>query len=60
MADNTTVEVTIASAALSTPKGPLKSFFDFFGGKSFRLNKETELDEGKAEVQSQIVTADGR
>jgi phospholipid/cholesterol/gamma-HCH transport system permease protein len=38
MADNTTVKDTTGSIALSPAQGPLKSFFDFFGGKTLRLN----------------------
>jgi len=40
MADNSTVESTSETAALAPKKTPLKSFFDFFGGKALRLNND--------------------
>lgn len=40
MADNSTVEGTSETAALVPKKRPLKSFFDFFGGKALRLNND--------------------
>jgi len=40
MADNSTVEDTAGGAALSSKKGLVRSFFDFFGGKTFRLNND--------------------
>jgi len=40
MAENPTAETTTESAALIPPKRPLKSFFDFFGGKALRLNND--------------------
>jgi len=40
MADNSTVESTTETAALIPKKSPLKSFFDFFGGKALRLNND--------------------
>jgi phospholipid/cholesterol/gamma-HCH transport system permease protein len=38
MADNTTVETTDEGFSMRLRKGPMKSIFDFFGGKTFRLN----------------------
>jgi phospholipid/cholesterol/gamma-HCH transport system permease protein len=40
MADNTTVKDTTELIALGPTKGPLKSIFDFFGGKTLRLNND--------------------
>ena len=40
MADNPNVETTAESAAIKPKKGVLKSFFDFFGGKTLRLNND--------------------
>jgi phospholipid/cholesterol/gamma-HCH transport system permease protein len=40
MANDTTVKDTTELIALSPTKGPLKSFFDFFGGKALRLNND--------------------
>ena len=40
MADNSMVESTSETAALVPKKKPLKSFFDFFGGKALRLNND--------------------
>jgi phospholipid/cholesterol/gamma-HCH transport system permease protein len=40
MADHTTVNDSTDHIALSPTKGPLKSFFDFFGGKTLRLNND--------------------
>jgi phospholipid/cholesterol/gamma-HCH transport system permease protein len=40
MAENSTVESTTESAAVKPSKGFLKSFFDFFGGKTLRLNND--------------------
>lgn len=40
MADDTTVNDTTESIAPGRAKGPLKSFFDFFGGKTLRLNND--------------------
>ena len=38
MANNTTVETTDGSLSPRLRKGPMKSFFDLFGGKTLRLN----------------------
>jgi phospholipid/cholesterol/gamma-HCH transport system permease protein len=40
MADNTMVKNTTEGIALSPTKGLLKSFFDFFGDKTLRLNND--------------------
>jgi len=40
MADDTTVETAKGEIALRPPKRPIKSFFDFFGGKTLRLNND--------------------
>ena len=40
MADNTAVKDTTGRIALSPTKGPMKSFFDFFGGKALSLNND--------------------
>jgi phospholipid/cholesterol/gamma-HCH transport system permease protein len=40
MADNTMVKDTTERIALSPTKGPLKSIFDFLGGKTLRLNND--------------------
>jgi phospholipid/cholesterol/gamma-HCH transport system permease protein len=40
MADNTTVADTTEQISLSPTEGPLKSFFNFFGGKTLRLNND--------------------
>jgi phospholipid/cholesterol/gamma-HCH transport system permease protein len=40
MADNTTVADTTERISLSPKEGPLKSFFNFFGGKTLRLNND--------------------
>jgi phospholipid/cholesterol/gamma-HCH transport system permease protein len=40
MANNTKVKDTTEPIALSLTKGPLKSIFDFFGGKTLRLNND--------------------
>ena len=40
MADNPTVETTTENGALIPRKGALQSFFDFFGGKTLRLNND--------------------
>jgi len=40
MTDNSTVESTTETAALTPKKRPLQSFFDFFGGKALRLNND--------------------
>jgi phospholipid/cholesterol/gamma-HCH transport system permease protein len=40
MADNTMVKDTAGGITLSPTKGPLKSFFDFFGSKTLRLNND--------------------
>ena len=40
MADNTIVKNTTEGIALSPTKGLLKSFFDFFGDKTLRLNND--------------------
>ena len=40
MADNTMVKDTTERAALSLTKGPVKSFFNFFGGKTLSLNND--------------------
>jgi phospholipid/cholesterol/gamma-HCH transport system permease protein len=40
MADQTTTNDANEGIALSPTKGPLKSFFDFFGGKTLRLNND--------------------
>jgi phospholipid/cholesterol/gamma-HCH transport system permease protein len=40
MADNSTVETATEGAALGPQKRALKSFFDFFGSKTLRLNND--------------------
>ncbi|MBT8364283.1 MAG: hypothetical protein KJP23_06215, partial [Deltaproteobacteria bacterium] len=40
MTDNTAVETTTESATRVMKKGPLKSFFDLFGGKTLLLNND--------------------
>ena len=40
MADNTTVADTTEQISVSPTEGPLKSFFNFFGGKTLRLNND--------------------
>ncbi|MEE4111498.1 MAG: ABC transporter permease [Desulfobacteraceae bacterium] len=40
MATDTTVETTKGEKALRPRKRPIKSFFDFFGGKTLRLNND--------------------
>ena len=40
MANNTTVEATDEAFSMRLRKGPMKSIFDFFGGKAFRLNND--------------------
>jgi phospholipid/cholesterol/gamma-HCH transport system permease protein len=40
MADHTTVNATTERIALRPTKGLLKSLFDFFGGKTLRLNND--------------------
>ena len=40
MADNTTVADITEQISLSPTEGPLKSFFNFFGGKTLRLNND--------------------
>ena len=40
MADNTMVKDTAGRITLSPTKGPLKSIFDFFGGKALGLNND--------------------
>ena len=40
MADNTMVKNTTEGIALSPTKAPLKSIFDFFGGKAINLNND--------------------
>ena len=40
MADNNTVVNTTERISLRLRKAPMKSFFEFFGGKAFRLNND--------------------
>jgi ABC-type transporter Mla maintaining outer membrane lipid asymmetry permease subunit MlaE len=40
MADITTTKDTSEPIALGPTKGPLKAFFDFFGGKTLRLHND--------------------
>jgi len=40
MADDTTIETTHGETALRPRKRPMRSFFDYFGGKTFRLNND--------------------
>jgi phospholipid/cholesterol/gamma-HCH transport system permease protein len=40
MADNTTAETTNESLSLKPRKGPIRSFFNFFGGRTLSLNND--------------------
>ena len=40
MADNTAVKDTTGRIAMSPTKGPMKSLFDFFGGRAHHLNND--------------------
>jgi phospholipid/cholesterol/gamma-HCH transport system permease protein len=40
MADNSTAQDPTMAEAVQPAKGPLKSFFDFFGGRTLRLNND--------------------
>ena len=40
MTDNTTIENTSDVMALRPRKRPVRSFFDYFGGKTLRLNND--------------------
>jgi len=40
MVENTTVETTSEGMVLKPRKSPMRSFFDFFGGKALRLNND--------------------
>ena len=40
MADNTTVETTNEALSPRLRKGPIRSFFNLFGGRTLRLNND--------------------